>query len=276
MKVLIFGGTHGNEWTGVTAVNHYAQHFKTKYPKLSLEFILANPEAYKINKRFKDEDLNRAFQFLNESRPQSYEHLRAKEIKKLIQNEPCFVIDLHTTTSHLGSTLIVTQLNRPNLQLCTSIQEGLPHCQIISSPDLERKYLVSQSDFGVMIEVGPIANGIVSAQALESTLEILDRIFKHLSEKKPEAAGEVTLFEEVEDVFYPCDDKKNLAAYIHPELQNKDFAPLKGKFRAFKSFSGEEILLETQEELYPIFINEAAYYPQKLAFSLCRKINKKY
>ena len=60
-KVLVFGGTHGNEWTGVRIVENYQDYFQNKYPDLKLEFILANPEAHKLNKRFKDEDLNRAF-----------------------------------------------------------------------------------------------------------------------------------------------------------------------------------------------------------------------
>ena len=97
-KVIIVGGTHGNEWTGIQVVRHYQDFFKQKYPDLMLEFILANPEAYKLNRRFKDEDLNRAFEFLREERS-SYEHHRARELKLLIDQEPCLVLDLHTTTS---------------------------------------------------------------------------------------------------------------------------------------------------------------------------------
>ena len=97
-KVLVFGGTHGNEWTGVWLVQKYANSFKKKYPKLDLEFIFANPEAHKVNRRFKDEDLNRAFQFLGENRPDSFEHKRAKEIRDLILKitlPSCFLKILH-------------------------------------------------------------------------------------------------------------------------------------------------------------------------------------
>ena len=75
-RVVIVGGTHGNEWTGIKIVSHYQDQLEQKFPKLKLEFVLANPVAYELNKRFKDEDLNRAFQFLSESRT-SYEHTRA-------------------------------------------------------------------------------------------------------------------------------------------------------------------------------------------------------
>ena len=77
-KVLVFGGTHGNEWTGIRVVQQYAEKFKAQFPELDLHFELANPEAYKINRRFKDEDLNRAFQFLKEERHHSFENGRAR------------------------------------------------------------------------------------------------------------------------------------------------------------------------------------------------------
>jgi hypothetical protein len=40
-------------------------------------------------------------------------------------------------------------------------------------------------------------------------------------------------------------------------------------------FDGREIERTSAEVTYPIFINEAAYYPSKLAFTLCRKTIKK-
>lgn len=276
MKVLVFGGTHGNEWTGITIVKHYAEELKEKFPQLNLEFILGNPEAYKLGKRFKDEDLNRAFQYLNEKREGSYEHERAREIKSLIESEPCFVIDLHTTTSYMGSTVIVTHYNPLNLHISSQLSQTLPDCRVIGSPDPHRKYLGSQSAQGLMIEVGPIANNLVEAHALEATLRILESILKELTQIPSSLNGEAVIYEEVEDVYYPKDDEGNIKAYIHSGFQGKDFQPMKGLFTAFQCFSGEHINYESKEELFPIFINEAAYYPQKLAFSLCRKVIKSY
>lgn len=276
MRVLVFGGTHGNEWTGVTVVTQYAEALKKKFPQLDLHFILANPEAHKMGKRFKDEDLNRAFQFLHEDRAHSYEHNRAKEIKKLIDESPCFVIDLHTTTSNMGSTVIVTHYNSVNLDLSTKLSTTLKDCRVIGSPDPKRKYLGSQSDHGLMIEVGPVANNVVEASSLKASLEILEASLHHLTLHPKPSTGSIEIFEEVEDVYYPVDEAGRISGFIHKDLQAQDFRPLKGSFNAFESFQGESLRHKIQEELYPIFINEAAYYPQKLAFSLCRKINKNY
>lgn len=270
-KVIIFGGTHGNEWTGIYAIQKYAETLKKEFNKLEIDFIHANPEAFKINRRFKDEDLNRAFAYLGEKRLSSYEHHRARKIKKMIDEVPCFVVDLHTTTSNMGNTVILSHENKLNLLVARELVMNLPDTRVILSPDPEKKYLASQSELGMMIEVGPVANGVVHPQALEGTLNLLKEILRSLSTLANLTGGSLEIYEEIEDVSYPLDEKGELLAYIHPDFQSKDFMPLKGEYSPFKTFNGEAMSRKTQEELYPIFINEAAYYPTKLAFTLCRK-----
>lgn len=270
-KVLIFGGTHGNEWTGIYAVKKYAESLTQEFKDLDLHFILANPEAFKINKRFKDEDLNRAFQFLHEERPDSFEHRRAKELKTLIDAEPCFVIDLHTTTSNMGNTVIISHNQPSNFHVAREMTKSLPDCRVIVSPDPTKKYLASQSDFGMMIEVGPVANGVLSGEVLEGTVQVLKEVLRGISTLATLTGGPLEIYEEIEDIFYPQNENSELDGYIHPAFQGQDFKPIEGRYTPFKSFDGKEVSLETKERLYPIFINEAAYYPQLLAFTLCRK-----
>jgi aspartoacylase len=272
-KVIIFGGTHGNEWTGVYAIKKYAEVLANEFPELDLHFIHANPEAFQINKRFKDEDLNRAFQFLSEDRPHSFEHQRAKELKVLIDKEPCFVIDLHTTTSNMGNTVIISHDRPLNFFVAKNLTEKLSDCRVILSPDPNKKYLASQSEFGMMIEVGPVANGVVDGVVLEGTLQLMREILHALSTQKDFTSGSVEIYEEIEDVYYPQNENGEITSYIHRDFQDKDFIPVNGTYLPFKSFSGENETRVTKEELYPIFINEAAYYPVKLAYTLCRKRN---
>lgn len=270
-KVVVFGGTHGNEWTGVYAVKKYADTLRQNFPSLDLHFIHANPEAFILNKRFKDEDLNRAFQYVHEDRADSYEHQLALKYKEIIDQETCFVVDLHTTTTNMGNTIIICHPQPLNFQIASLLVEKLKDTRIILSPDPNKKYLASQSEFGMMIEVGPVANGIIKGEALESTLSLLTEILNGLSAQGHLAHQEIEVFEEIEDVFYPQDDQGRINAYIHPELQDSDFKKIQGTYKAFRSFNGTDIALQTAEELYPIFINEAAYYPTKMAFTLCRK-----
>lgn len=268
-KVYIFGGTHGNEWTGAILVTKYEEHFKKKFPHLNLEFVLANPRAFKENRRFTEEDLNRAFQYLNDNRS-SYELELAREISKKLEDEKCLIIDLHTTTSNLGLTLIITEINDFNLSLCSLVQDQVPDCKIILSPDPEKKYLVRQSPFGLMVEVGPVANGVINAEILYKMKHLIECILDSI-ELDPIRNSALTVFEEVQDVYYPHDEQGSLNACIHSVLEGKDFAPMKGEIAVFKDFNGRDICINLEEELYPIFINEAAYYPKGLAFTLCRK-----
>jgi aspartoacylase len=270
-KVLIIGGTHGNEWTGIVTVKKYSDFFKTKFQNLDLHFVVANPEAYRLNLRFKDEDLNRAFQYLHEDRPDSYEHCRAKEIKAMIQEGPCFVLDLHTTTANMGNTVILTHNYPLNCMVSSQLVQNLPQTKVILSPDPHKKYLASQSDLGMMIEVGPVANGVIDARALEATLQLIEEVLKALSHEASLSATPLEIYEEIEDVFYPQNEVGELTGYIHGDFQGKDFSPIEGAYLPFKAFSGESLPRQTQEELYPIFINEAAYYPKGLAYTLCRK-----
>lgn len=275
-KVIIFGGTHGNEWNGIYAIKKYADVLAKEFPDLDLHFVHANPEAFKINRRFKDEDLNRAFQFLHEHRPDSFEHNRAKELKSMIDQGPCFVIDLHTTTSNMGKTIIISHDRPMNFFVAKNLSSRLSDCRVILSPDPNKKYLASQSEFGMMIEVGPVANGVIDGVVLEGTLQILREILRTLSTPGDFTSGSLEIYEEIEDVFYPQNENGELASYIHADFQDKDFYPVKGSYLPFKSFAGVDERRETLEELYPIFINEAAYYPTKLAYTLCRKRNLNY
>lgn len=269
-KVIIVGGTHGNEFTGIQIVRHYQDYLTQKFPELELEFIFANPEAHKLNSRFKDEDLNRAFQYLNEERT-SYEHKRAHEIKKIIQKEKCLVLDLHTTTSNMGSTVIVSHYNSVNFSLCSKLSREISSCRIIGAPDPHLKYLASQSEFGLIVEVGPVANGIVSAAPLEKSLAIIECILKEVSGQKLSQNGTLEIYEEVQDVAYPTDENNQITGYIHCTFQDQDFKELRGTFTPFRTHKNQNVEMNVEEKLYPIFINEAAYYPQQLAFTLCRK-----
>ena len=270
-KVIIFGGTHGNEWTGVMAVNKYADALKSEFKDLELHFYHANPEAYRINRRFKDEDLNRAFQFIHEDRPHSYENGRARELKARIDQEPCFVLDLHTTTSNMGNTVIISHDEPLNFHVAANLHKNLSDTRVILSPDPDKKYLASQSQYGMMIEVGPVANGVVNGVVLEATLALIREVLRSVSTLKTVTAGAVEIYEEIEDIFYPQNESGEMTSYIHKDFQGKDFAPLEGSYIPFKSFLGVDESRVAKEKLYPIFINEAAYYPVKLAYTLCRK-----
>ncbi|XP_044106204.1 aspartoacylase-like [Neovison vison] len=116
-KVAIFGGTHGNELTGVFLVKHWLEN-GTEIQRTGLEVkpFITNPRAVKKCTRYINCDLNRVFDPENLGKTMSkdlpYEVRRAQEIKHLFgpkDNEDSYdiIFDLHNTTSNMGCTLIL-------------------------------------------------------------------------------------------------------------------------------------------------------------------------
>jgi aspartoacylase len=197
--------------------------------------------------------------------------MRAQELKSMIHEGPCFVLDLHTTTSNMGNTVIISHAQPFNFQVAAELVKNLPDTRVILSPDPNKKFLASQSEFGMMIEVGPVAHGVIDANILEKTLALITELLKAVSTPTGMTTGEIEIYEEIQDVYYPQNENGELTAIINKDFQGKDFVPVEGSFTPFKAFAGEEQEIRSSEKLYPIFINEAAYYPMKLAFTLCRK-----
>ena len=129
-NVVVSGGTHGNEYTGVYVIEKLegqAEELRRSYPSLDISLLLANPRAHASNQRFVDADLNRMFTakaLANKGSPGgspggssggsslSYEAARGQEIEsqygpkgECAATDLC--VDLHTTTSNMGCTIIV-------------------------------------------------------------------------------------------------------------------------------------------------------------------------
>ncbi|KAF3841318.1 hypothetical protein F7725_007180 [Dissostichus mawsoni] len=103
-RVAIFGGTHGNEMSGVTLVNLWVKNGAEIQRKgVETKPFITNPKAVEKCARYVDTDLNRAF---------TPENLRAQEINGIFgpKGSPDaydVIFDLHNTTSNMGCTLIL-------------------------------------------------------------------------------------------------------------------------------------------------------------------------
>ena len=61
---------------------------------------------------------------------------------------------------------------------------------------------------------------------------------------------------------------------IHPDLDGRDYSELRKGDKLFRTFDGKDILFEGEpggRSVYPIFINEPAYYEKDIAMSLTLK-----
>ncbi|XP_069857880.1 aspartoacylase isoform X4 [Dipodomys merriami] len=253
-KIAIFGGTHGNELTGVFLVKHWLENgAEIQRTGLEVKPFITNPRAVEKCTRYIDCDLNRAFDFENLGKKVSedlpYEVRRAQEINHLFgpknsENSYDIIFDLHNTTSNMGCTLILEDSRNDFLiQMFHYIKTSLAplpcYVYLIEHPSL--KYATTRS------------------------------IAKHpVGKEFPPCSVEV--YKIMDKVDYPRNESGEIAALIHPNLQDQDWKPLHPGDPVFVTIDGKTIPLGGDCTVYPVFVNEAAYYEKKEAFAKTTKL----
>jgi len=322
-KVVVVGGTHGNEYTGVWCIKAMEQQydaFTRRYPSLEISTILGNPAAHRENKRFIHTDLNREFSVEKRIAPQNnkneyndhnigikerngkvmYENVekrRARELdallgSKCVEDQPSQVdvaIDLHTSTSNMGITLIIPENDLIMAQAAAYVTIQCPgaRCLMLSIPDRkDRQNLSSCAKHGFAIEVGPVPQGLLrhdtvekTQQALQALLEFLeqrnqngeDNVLRFIRTRYP--SGRVPCFRAAParragelsgKIAWPLDnDNPNFpAVMVHKSIQDRDYQILRTGDPLFVSLDGSVIHYDGShgDEVYLIFVNEAGYY----------------
>lgn len=283
-RMLIVGGTHGNEFTGVYLIKKFEQ-FPQLINRSSFETLtlLANPQAFTAVRRYINKDLNRCFlrQNLEDSKLSSYEDLRAREINYLFakngKTPVDFIVDLHSTTANMGITIIVDNDEPFNLQLAAYLNYINPAIKVCGLGNSGRSYnsLRSIARFGICIEVGSVPQGVLNANFVLKTEAIIYTILDYLElynqGKVPSFSNNLICYEYIEKIDYPRNENGEIQAMIHPHLQFKDYEVLHPGDPMFLTFDGQTISYEGNSTVYPIFINEAAYYEKGTAMCFTEK-----
>jgi aspartoacylase len=283
-KIVIVGGTHGNEFTGAFLVKKF-ERFPELIQRSSFQCttLLANPKAFAAGKRYIDTDLNRCFltQSLDNATPSSYEELQAQAIYQMLgpKDHPQvdFILDLHTTTANMGLTIIPTSNDLFNLRLAAHLSAINPLVKAYTWPTCgqESSFLRSVCPLGCAIELGPVSPGVLNTRMLQETealvMAILDYIDAFNQNKPLVSLPTLTVYRGFEMVDYPRDRQGDLYASIHPKLQSRDYKALSPNASIFLTFDQQTIPYAGQSTVYPVFINEAAYYEKGIAMILSEK-----
>lgn len=286
-NVVITGGTHGNELTGVYLVKHWLENPKiVSRDSYSTELLLSNPKAISEVRRYIDQDLNRQFNVndLNNAQLQGHEQKRAKSLNHLLgpKENPRvdFIIDLHTTTANMGISLIFNSSDPLVMGMAFYIKQKMPQATLFYNPidRLQDNYLRSLGRHGgLVIEVGPIAQGLLHYQTYSDTqsavLHALDYLEKHNIGEALNLPNCMSGYEFIQKVPLPKNSKGDIVAMIHPNLQNQDYQAINPGDPLFITLAGETIVYQGEQTVYGAFINEAAYYDQHIGLSLLDKIN---
>ncbi|MEJ6480423.1 aspartoacylase [Nostoc punctiforme UO1] len=284
-RVAIVGGTHGNEFTGAYLIQKFAQ-FPDLITRHSFETVtlLANPNAFAAGRRYVEKDLNRCFlkQDLQNTTLNSYEELQAKSIQNILgsnrNKQADFILDLHSSTANMGLTIILVNNHPLNLQLAAYLSQISPLVRIYRcsfKSISENPFVNSLCELGFAIEVGPIAQGILKATLFQQTEELVYAVLDYLEQfnqgKIASTNETLILYDHLSVVDYPKQQDGKIFAMIHPELQDKDYQALNPGDPMFISFDNQTIVYEGVSTVWPIFINEAAYYDQGIAMCLTQK-----
>lgn len=280
-KLAIIGGTHGNEFTGIYLVKKFE-----KFPELitrknfETKTLLANPQGFELVKRYIDTDLNRCFKVenLENNINLNYEESRAKFINQILgpKGNPKFdfLLDLHSTTANMGLTIILVNHHPFNLKIAAYLSSVEPNVKVYSffNPGEENSFLNSICKRGFSIEVGPIAQGILQANLFDKTEKLvqisLDYI-EHFNEGKlHHINADLVIYKHLKFVDYPKTKNGEIVAMIHPQLQGKDYQKLSPGDPMFLTFDNQTIYYQEENPVWPVFINEAAYYEKGIAMCL--------
>lgn len=275
-RVAIVGGTHGNELTGVYLVDKFDRSPELlQRDSFECMTLIANPQAVMANRRYIDRDLNRSFDNgdLVNLELTGYEEKRAREIALKLTNVD-LIIDLHSSTSNMGLTILPSSKHLFNLQLAAYLSQLHPDVRVCYGVNCNGgdPMLRSLVPLGCTIEVGAIAQGILDADLFQKTemlvcacLDYVDAV----NQGKPlPIPANLTVYQTLLSVDYPRNSAGALQAMIHPQLQFQDYQPLHPGDPMFVTFTGETISYAGETTVFPIFINEAAYYEKGIAMTL--------
>ena len=283
--VAIVGGTHGNEFTGAYLIQKFAQfpHFITRQ-SFETVTLLANPNAFAAGRRYVEKDLNRCFlkQDLQDPTLSSYEELQAKSIQDTLASnkdkQADFILDLHSSTANMGLTIILVNSHPLNLKLAAYLSQINPLVRIYrcSFKSIEENPFVnSLCELGFAIEVGPIAQGLLNAALFQQTEELVYAILDYLERFNQGGISSTNetliLYEHLSVVDYPKQEDGTIFGMIHPELQDKDYQALNPGDPIFITFDDKIIFYEGTSTVWPIFINEAAYYEKGIAMCFTQR-----
>ena len=248
-RVLVVAATHGNERNAPWLMEQWRRQPQLlDRAGLDLQLEIGNPEAFVANRRYIERDLNRSFaaELLADSSRTELEIQRARTLLAAFGPEgrqPCTVaLDLHSTTSAMGNSLVLYGRRPADLALAAGMQArlGLP-VYLHEADAAQTGFLVERWPAGLVVEVGPVPQGLVSATICRQTQLALEAACDTLAAA---AAGRLRLPQGLQVHLHQgsldlprLTDGTPLAA-LHPQRQHRDWLPLQPGIRCFGSWMG--------------------------------------
>ncbi|MCF0216961.1 MAG: aspartoacylase [Fibrobacteraceae bacterium] len=295
--IVVSGGTHGNELTGVRLVSKWQNNpecYNNLCPSAKVDLVLANPEAVRLNRRYVDHDLNRAFSKVcleTSEDSKLYEFRRAKELnalygsfcgKKNVDPKVDLLLDIHNTGSNMGMCLILSDRDPFAMRASATLAQEFNNVRIYLQPEerSQSPYFGTIARADICIEIGPQHHGTLNALIFEDSEKLVKRCLElveewNRGELQKRSPIKVDVYTQYQDIGYPKPQgffgTTAISAMIHPDLYGMDFCRLEDGDNLFRTFDGKDIQYHGKSPVYPIFISEPAYYEKDIAMSLTTK-----
>ena len=278
-KLLIVSGTHGNELNPIMAVDKF-RNLTLAGENKHFEFILGNPLACEKGLRYLDIDLNRSFEFKKSLLSRDfYEFQRAEQIVNEFGPESLkgcqVVLDLHTTTSSMGTSIVMYGRRKKDFYLAAILQSkfGLP-IYLHEKDSQQTGFLVEAWPCGLVIEIGPVAQNHYDPIIVERFLIILnflEELIEGINNNNFSLPDEINIFVHQGSIDYPRDKEGNINSLIHPERVMQDWIEIKNGDPLFLDEFNKNINYISKDTTHPVFIGEAAYKEKNIAMSFTKK-----
>jgi aspartoacylase len=286
-RVLVVGATHGNERNGAWLLEQWRRRPEAlQCHGLAVDLVVGNPAAAAEGRRYLDRDLNRSFEpaLLADPRRLEREVLRARELLRLHgpQGEkPALVaIDLHSTTAAMGNSLVVYGRRPADLALAAALQLrlGLP-IYLHEGDPAQTGFLVERWPCGLVVEVGPVPQGVLHPQTCQQTTLALEGTLELLALARLGALPQprcLVVHRHLRSLDLPRHGDGSPGALIHTLRQGGDWQPLRPGEPLLEDAAGRTLPYEAPAGLenatvWPVFINEAAYGEKGIALSLTER-----
>jgi aspartoacylase len=184
----------------------------------------------------------------------------------------------------MGNSLVLYGRRPADLALAAALQArlGLPIYLHEGDPS-QTGFLVERWPCGLVIEVGPVPQGVIQAPICRYTQLALEAALAVLAEARQgrlRLPARLLVHRHLGSLDLPRDADGTPLACLHPQRQHRDWRPIAAGDPLFLKPGGAVIAYQPSAELadqaargqvVPVFINEAAYGEKGIALSLTER-----
>ena len=120
-----------------------------------------------------------------------------------------------------------------------------------------------------------MAQGVLDAILFQKTEELIFAVLDYLEQwnhnKVPQSLSSLTLYSHFESVDFPRNEYGEIVGMIHPNVQGNDYFALNPGDQMFVKLDESLVVYQGKKTVYPVFINESAYWEKGIAMCLTSK-----